>query len=373
MRKAAHKASKSTATYPKLELPIVPPFPPMEAKRVEEIPDGDQWIYEPKWDGFRALVFRDGDEVVMQSKAGQPLSRYFPELVEAFRALDADKFVIDGEITITVGGRLSFDDLLLRLHPAESRVKRLAEEIPAQFFAFDLLVEPARGGSKLITDLSLTKRREQLEKFFGKYGESDRLRISPSTDDKGVAEGWFRDFGAAGLDGVMAKLIDEPYHSGDRDGMVKYKNMKEADCVVAGIRYQEGTKQVAVLQLGLYDEDGLLQHVGNSSAFKASERKDVSEKVAPLVGKGGFSGDMMGGPSRWNQGKTSTSDPVPVEPKLVCEVRYDYFTQGRFRHGAKFLRWRPDKDPKSCTMDQVLPAVKGKAAKVEKLSGAKKK
>lgn len=340
----------------------------MEAKRVESIPEGEQWVYEPKWDGFRALVFRDGDEVVMQSKSGQPLSRYFPELVDAFLELKAKRFVLDGEITITVGGRLSFDDLLLRLHPAESRVKKLAEEIPAQFFAFDLLVEPSRDGIRALIEEPLAYRREQLEKFFAKFGESERLRLSPATDDRSVAEGWFRDFGAAGLDGVMAKLRDEPYHSGDREGMQKYKHLKEADCVVGGFRYSAGTKNVAVLQLGLYDEEGLLQHVGNTSAFKAAERRALHDVLAPLAGRGGFSGEMMGGPSRWNQGKTNTSDPIPVEPALVCEVRYDYFTQGRFRHGAKFLRWRPDKDPKSCTMDQVVPAKKKRVTKVEKLT-----
>ena len=352
--------------FPKLDVPFELPYPPMEAKRVEKIPTGDEWQYEPKWDGFRALVFRDGDDVVLQSKSGQPLSRYFPELVEAFRELKSKQFVLDGEITIEVDGRLSFDDLLLRLHPAESRVKKLSKEIPARFFAFDLLYEPARGGGKALTDETLTTRRERLEKFFEREGKHPSILISPATTDVDVAKKWFRDFGPIGLDGLMAKLVDEPYHSGDRNGMVKIKNFKDADCVVAGFRYSEGTKEIAVLQLGLYDDDGLLHHVGNTSAFTAAQRKELKNMIEPLAGGEGFSGRAMGGPSRWSRG-TNTSDPIPVKPELVCEVRYDYFTQGRFRHGAKFLRWRPDKDPKSCTFDQVRPTVGKKSGKALKL------
>jgi ATP-dependent DNA ligase len=347
--------------FPELDLPFELPYPPKEAKRVEKIPMGDRWQYEPKWDGFRAIVFRDGDTVVLQSKSGQPLTRYFPELVTAFLKLKIKQFVLDGEITIEAGGRLSFDDLLLRLHPAESRVKKLAAEIPSRFFAFDLLYESSRGKGKLLTGEALADRRERLEKFFEREGENETIRLSPATRDAALAKQWFEDFGPVGLDGVMAKLVDEKYHSGDRDGMVKVKNLKEADCVVAGFRYSEGTKDIAVLQLGLYDDDGLLQHVGNTSAFTAAERKGLNKLVEPLAGGEGFSGRTMGGPSRWSRG-TSTTEPIPVEPKLVCEVRYDYFTQGRFRHGAKFLRWRPDKDPRSCSMDQVLPA-KGRKQK----------
>lgn len=351
------RAAKSTASFPKLDLPLNAPYPPMEAKRVEEVPKGEQWQYEPKWDGFRALVFRQGDDVVIQSKSGQPLGRYFPEVVEAFRKLKTKAFVIDGEIVIVAGGRLSFDDLLLRLHPAESRVKKLSEEIPAQFFAFDLLYDTVRGKGKLLNELPLEKRREALEAFFERNGESETIRLSPATRDQKIAEQWFEKFGPIGLDGVMAKLAGEPYHSGDRDGMVKVKHLKDADCVVAGFRYAEGTKEIAVLQLGLYDDDGLLHHVGNTSAFTAAERRTLRKIVEPLAGGEGFSGREMGGPSRWSRG-TNTSDPIPMKAELVCEVRYDYFTQGRFRHGAKFLRWRPDKAPEQCTFEQVEPPKK---------------
>jgi ATP-dependent DNA ligase len=352
---ATSRAAKSTAVFPKLELPLKIPYPPMEAKRVEQIPAGDGWQFEPKWDGFRALVFKRDDQVVMQSKAGQPLDRYFPELVEAFRSMKSKAFILDGEIVIVSGGRLSFDDLLLRLHPAASRVKKLAEESPAQFFAFDLLFEEMRGKEKLYVDEPLLTRREKIEAFFARNGESESIRLSPATRERKIADDWFEKFGPIGLDGVMAKLVDEPYHSGDRNGMVKVKHMKEADCVIGGFRYLENSKRIGVLQLGLYDDDGLLHHVGNSSAFTEKERKELSAKIEPLAGGKGFDGREMGGPSRWSRG-TNTSEPIPVDPILVCEVRYDYFTQGRFRHGAKFLRWRPDKAPESCTFEQVRPA-----------------
>ena len=352
--------------FPELSLPFELPFPPMEAKRVEKIPSGDQWQYEPKWDGFRCLVFRDDDVIALQSKSGQPLARYFPELVEAFRTVKAKRFVLDGEIVISKEGRLSFDDLLLRLHPAESRVRKLAAESPAQFFAFDLLFEGQRGGGKSIAPEPLRERREALEQFFDSQVTSESLQLSPATTDLKLAKKWFSDFGALGLDGVMAKLLDEPYHSGDRHGMQKVKHMKEADCVVAGFRYHDNTKEIAVLQLGLYDEDGKLHHVGNTSAFTAKERKTLNAIIEPLAGGEGFSGRQMGGPSRWNRGK-KTTEPIPIEPRLVCEVRYDDFTQGRFRHGAKLLRWRPDKDPKECTFDQVRPPKKRGATSVERI------
>ena len=319
----------------------------MEAKRLDAVPTGDKWQFEPKWDGFRAIVFRDGAEVVIQSKAGQPLSRYFPEIVEALLSLKIKQFVLDGEIVIPVGGRLSFDDLLLRIHPADSRVRKLAEATPAQFYGFDILVFRKR----LLKDLPIEKRREHLEKFFAAAGSHELIRLSPATTDRKIALQWFDKFGALGLDGVMAKRLGEPYHSGDREGMVKVKHLKTADCVVGGFRYGEGTKTVGSLLLGLYDDEGRLVHVGHTSSIKAAERKELTRQLEALKSENAFEVRVPGGPSRWASGKSG--DWVAVKPKLVCEVEFDYFSQGRFRHGSKFLRWRPDKKPKQCTMEQV--------------------
>jgi ATP-dependent DNA ligase len=320
----------------------------MEATRLEAIPPGDQWLFEPKWDGFRAMVFRDGGQVVVQSKKGQPLERYFPELVDAFLKLKAKRFVLDGEIVIPVGGRLSFDDLLLRIHPAESRVRKLAEESPANYFAFDLLY--AKG--KDITGLPIEKRRDRLEEFFDSVPRGSLINLSPATTDRRIARHWFEKFGAAGLDGIMAKRLGEPYHSGDRDGMVKVKHLKTADCVVGGYRYGEGTKTAGSLLLGLYDDDGRLVHIGHTSSMARADRRDLTKQLESLRDDNPFQGRVPGGPNRWAGGKSSEWEPV--RPELVCEVEYDYFSQGRFRHGSKFLRWRPDKDPHSCTMDQVV-------------------
>lgn len=322
------------------------PYAPMEAKRVDRIPDGDEWQFEPKWDGFRAIVFRERDKVYIQSKAGQPLARYFPDVVEAFLALQQKQFVIDGEIVIPVGGRPSFDDLLLRIHPAESRVRKLAEETPAHFFGFDLL-----HWKKDLTKLPIEKRRAQLEKFFESIDEGALVKLSPATNDRKLAKEWFSLYAKLGLDGIMAKRLGEPYHSGDRDGMVKVKHLETADCVVGGFRYGEGTKAVGSLLLGLYDEEVRLVHVGHTSSIKAADKSDLTKRLESLRGKNPFEVRVPGGPSRWASGKSG--DWEPVKPKLVCEVEYDYFSQGRFRHGSKFLRWRPEKKPKQCGMEQV--------------------
>jgi len=324
----------------------------MEAKRVEAIPSGGRWQYEPKWDGFRAIVFRHDDELYIQSKAGQPLARYFPELVEAFLALDQKTFVLDGEIVISIAGSLSFDDLQLRLHPAKSRVDKLSRETPSQYFAFDLLYRPVAGlRGKVIHDLPLQDRREELEKFFESIPAVSSIKLSPATIERSAAVEWFENYGSMGLDGIIAKLLDEPYHSGDRDGMVKVKHMKEADCVVGGFRYGTGSKDISTLLLGLYDDEGVLHHIGHCSSLNEKDRKEVTRKLLPLAGRGGFTGSAPGGPSRWSTERSG--EWTPVEPTLVCEVRYDYYSQGRFRHGSKFLRWRPDKDPASCTYEQV--------------------
>lgn len=331
-----------------MTLPIHPPYAPMEARRVDKIPEGDHWQFEPKWDGFRAVVFREGDDVAIQSKAGQPLARYFPELVDAFRALKPKEFVIDGEMVIPVGGHLSFDDLLLRIHPAASRIKKLAAETPAHYFAFDLLY-----WKRDLTQQPIEKRREQLEKFFESIDEGSLIRLSPATTERKLARDWFSKYSGLGLDGVMAKRLGEPYHSGDRDGMVKVKHLKTADCVVGGFRYGEGTKTVGSLLLGLHDDAGRLVYIGHTSSIKKADRQELTTKLEALHGSNPFEVRVPGGPSRWATEKSGEWEPV--KPKLVCEVEYDYFSQGRFRHGSKFLRWRPDKAPKQCTMDQVLP------------------
>ncbi len=345
------QSNRAPAVYPELDLPLIPPLPPMESERVESVPAGDQWLYEPKWDGFRAIIFRDGDTVAIQSKAGQPLGRYFPEIVEAALSITSQKYVIDGEIVIPLGGRISFDDLLLRLHPAASRVKKLAAESPAQFYAFDLLAESTKSEVTSLLDSPLRERRKKLESFFDSIDARSAFRLSPATVDHGIATDWFENFGDMGLDGVMAKLLDERYHSGDRKAMVKVKHMLTADCVVAGFRYLAKAKEIGALLLGLYDDQGILHHVGNASAFTAAERKEVGSIVEPLAGGEGFSGRSPGGPSRWS--KNGAGEFTPVAPTLVGEFRYDYFNQGRFRHGTKLLRWRPDKAPKQCTFAQV--------------------
>jgi ATP-dependent DNA ligase len=337
----------TTHGFPKLELPITPPYPPMEAKRVDKIPSGDGWQFEPKWDGFRAIIFRSGGDVVVQSKSGQPLGRYFPEVVEAMLELRQKEFVLDGEIVVPVGGRLSFDHLLQRIHPAESRIRKLAAETPAHYFAFDLLVI---NGSSLV-DKPIETRRDRLERFFVSVPEGSLIRLSPATTDRKLADDWFDKFGSAGLDGVMAKRIGEPYHSGDRDGMVKVKHLKSADCVVGGFRYLEGTREVGSLLLGLYDDEGRLVHIGHSSSIRKDDRAALTKRLEALAGENPFEVRVPGGPSRWATEKSGEWEPV--RPELVCEVEYDYFSQGRFRHGSKFLRWRPDKKPKQCTMDQV--------------------
>jgi ATP-dependent DNA ligase len=330
-----------------MSLPIYPPFAPMEALSVEAIPEGAEWQYEPKWDGFRCIVFREGSDVQLQSKAGQPLARYFPEIVEALRALKPKQFVLDGELVIVAGDKLSFDDLLLRLHPAESRVRKLAAATPATFIIFDLLVD-GRGKSRV--EKPLRERRPVLEAFVKKHFEDPTLRLSPATRDIVEARRWLHTGGGT-LDGVIAKRIDVPYASGGRDAMQKIKLLRTADCVVGGFRYAEKKDYVGSLLLGLYDDAGLLHHVGFCSGIKAADREALTKKLEKLIGPPGFTGRAPGGPSRWAT-KRST-EWQPLKSKLVCEVEFDHVSGGRFRHGTRFLRWRPDKDVSQCTMDQM--------------------
>jgi ATP-dependent DNA ligase len=320
----------------------------MEALLVEKIPKGDHWQYEPKWDGFRCLVFRDGEKVELQSKSGQPLARYFPEVVENLRRLKPRQFVLDGEIVIPVGKDLSFDDLLQRIHPAESRVRKLAKEFPATLIVFDLLVDEK---GRPLTGAPLSARRGKLEAFASRhFGKNPAIVLSPATTDAAAAKKWLAGVGLT-LDGIVAKRLDLPYRSGDRTGMQKIKLMRTADCVVGGFRYGTGSKTVGSLLLGLYDGEGLLDHVGFCSSLTAAQKNELTPRLEKLIEPPGFTGRAPGGPSRWSTERSAEWEPL--KPSLVVEVRYDHFSQGRFRHGTKFLRFRPDKLPKQCTLDQV--------------------
>jgi ATP-dependent DNA ligase len=320
----------------------------MEAAQVAEPPAGPEWQYEPKWDGFRCLAFRTGDDVYLQSKSGKPLARYFPDIADALRSLRASRFVLDGEIVIPVSGRLSFDDLLMRIHPAQSRVRTLAEAHPAMLVLFDLLVDPS---GKSLAQEPLSFRRPALESFARRFLARNRsIRLSPATTSLARAQRWFRAAGG-NLDGIIAKRLDLPYRSGERDGMVKIKHHRTADCVVGGFRYAAAARVVGSLLLGLYDARGRLNHVGFTSGLSIAERARVTALLEPLRAPSSFTGRSPGGPSRWS---TRESDEwQAVRPRPVVEVQYDHFTGGRFRHGTRLLRWRPDKRPRDCTEDQV--------------------
>lgn len=331
-----------------MTLPLKQPYAPMEARSVPELPAGPDWQYEPKWDGFRCIAFRDGSKVKLQSKSGQPLERYFPEVVEALLAVKAKSFVLDGEIVVPMDGSFSFDELLMRIHPAESRVKKLAKEHPATLIVFDLLVDDR---AKAITDLPLLKRRARLDAFAKKYlARKKSFVLSPQTRDVAVAKGWLNEKNVR-LDGVIAKRADLPYQTGNRDGMLKIKRKRTADCVVGGFRYAAEGKVVGSLLLGLYDDEGLLHHVGFTSSMSAAEKPRLTKKLEGLVKPPGFTGRAPGGPSRWSTERSA--EWKPLKPGLVVEVQYDHFTGGRFRHGTKLLRWRPDKKPQQCKFDQI--------------------
>jgi ATP-dependent DNA ligase len=331
-----------------MALALRPPFPPMEARSVDEIPTGSEWQYEPKWDGFRCLVFRTGGKVELQSKSGQPLTRYFPELVEAALAVKATSFVLDGEVVIPSDGVFSFDALLQRIHPAQSRVRKLAVETPALLIVFDFLVGT---DAKALIDRPLRERRNELEAFARSYLRgAKRIRLSPATTKLSEAKRWLKDVGAT-LDGIIAKRCDLEYRSGDRSGMQKIKNYRSADCVVGGFRYNEGKPVVGSLLLGLYDSKGLLHHVGFTSTIKREAKPALTRKLEKLVAAPGFTGNAPGGPSRWSTKRSG--EWKPLKPTLVVEVCYDHFSGERFRHGTKLLRWRPDKSPRQCKLEQV--------------------
>lgn len=328
--------------------PFQPPIPPMEALSVAEIPEETGWQYEPKWDGFRCLAFRDGDDVYLQSKGEKPLGRYFPELVQAVRGVKASRFVLDGEIAVPIEGRFDFDQLLQRIHPAESRIRKLSQEAPALYIVFDLLADAC--GRSLI-ELPLAERRPLLEAFArASFRRGGSLKLSPATVKLAQARRWFRKVGG-NLDGVIAKRLESPYLPGDRSTMVKVKRIRSAECVVGGFRYGSHSRQVGSLLLGLYDDDGLLNHVGFTSNIAAKERSALTKKLERLIQRPGFTGRAPGGPSRWSTERSGEWEPIA--PRLVVEVAYDHFSAGRFRHGTTFLRWRPDKDPRQCTMAQI--------------------
>ena len=324
---------------------ITPALPaaPMEAKLVDALPDGAGWQFEPKWDGFRALVRRDGDTVEVVSKSGRPLGRYFPEIVAMLRALDEAHFIVDGELVVAFDGTLSFDALQARLHPAESRVRKLAEETPAQLVLFDILF--GAGGD--LAAKPLAERRTALEHFHRAHGHA-QLALSPCTCERARALAWLEQTGGA-LDGVVAKRTDSPYRPGER-AMLKVKARRSADCVVGGLRRGDDGDVVSLL-LGLYDDAGKLNHVGFLASLDDARRAEIEERVAPLAGGTGFTGKAPGGPSRWCGGKERAW--TPLTPALVVEVLYDQVTGARFRHGTRFLRWRPDKRPDQCRMEQL--------------------
>jgi ATP-dependent DNA ligase len=317
---------------------------PMEAKLVDALPTEDGWQFEPKWDGFRAIASRLNGQVELRSKSGKSLARYFPEIVAALMGTAADDYVLDGELILPLGGVLSFDALQARLHPAESRIRRLSNETPAQLMLFDCL---ALDGDVLI-DRPLNERRAALERFHVRDGTATLL-LSPQAPDLVGAQAWLAASGGA-LDGVIAKPLDQEYRPGER-AMLKVKQHRTADCVVGGFRRAKDGSLVASLLLGLYDDAELLNHVGFTSALAKQDRAELTERLEALIAPPGFTGKAPGGPSRWNDGKES--EWFPVKPELVVEVTYDQVTSARFRHGTGLVRWRPDKAPQQCRMEQL--------------------
>ena len=310
----------------------------MEAELVSELPDGDGWQYEPKWDGFRGILENDGGELALWSRKERPLLRYFPELRPLGELLPPHS-ALDGEIVIARDGVLDFDSMQMRLHPAESRVQRLAKEIPAEFIAFDVLLWKG----KPVHEQPLRKRRAELERL------AKGFRLSPATSDPAVASEWLDTFEAAGLDGVIAKRLDEPYRPGSREAVTKVKPYKTADAVVIGLRWKNKPDKIATLLLGLYRDDGGLDYVG-SAAVAASKHDQIAEQLIPLIDQ--KSDRRFSEPNRWGTGEL---EEQAVKPKLVAEVRYDKVQGNRFRHGTRFLRFRDDKGPKDCTWRELRP------------------
>jgi len=352
-----------------MALPLSPPIKPQLARSRTSLPEGEGWAYEPKWDGFRAIVFRDGDEVELGSRSGKPLTRYFPEVVAALREQVPPRCVLDGEIVIARDGRLDFDALLERIHPADSRVRHLAEVTPASFVAFDLLALDS-------ASLMEAPQRDRREALTLALRDADApVFVTIASDDLAVAQDWFDRFEGAGLDGVVAKPQDLPYGPGART-MVKVKHERTADCVVAGLRLHKSGPVVGSLLLGLHDADGRLQHVGVCASFPMARRKALMDELEPLRMESAqghpwqewgseeaqAADRLPGGPSRWT-GKKDLSW-VPLRPERVVEVAYDHMQGDRFRHTAQFRRWRQDREPDSCTYAQLEEPVRYDLAEV---------
>jgi ATP-dependent DNA ligase len=351
-----------------MKLPFEPPLEPMLAKAIGEIPEGPGWLFEPKWDGFRAIVFRDGDEVYIQSRDLKPLNRYFPELEAPLRASLPQRCVVDGEIVIAGPDGLAFESLLLRIHPAASRVAMLAAESPASFVAWDLLALDDRD----LRGEPQATRRQMLETALGSAGGDPSVHLTPATHDAAIARDWFARFEGAGLDGVIAKPMDAPYQPGKR-AMLKIKHLRTADCVVAGFRWHKvGVGTVGSLLLGLYDDAGTLNHVGITATFTMERRRELAKELEPLR-ENAMEGHpwaswaewaaeheergqrVPGATSRWNRGRDLSWEPLRLE--RVVEVAYDHLQGDRFRHGTTFQRWRPDKQPSDCRYDQLEETV----------------
>ena len=315
---------------------------PMEARSRPELPAGDGWWFEPKWDGFRCLAFKAKGRVELLAKSGKSLARFFPEVVERLERLEAESFILDGELLAQAGDRYAFEALQQRLHPAESRIRRLATETPATFVLFDMLAD-ADGD---LRNRPHRERHARLDAFVGRFGEP-RLTLSPGTDDPALAQDWLDD---GKLEGVVAKRRDGPYLEGER-AMVKVKRLRSADCVVGGFRYASKGGRVGSLLLGLYDDEGLLNHVGFTSAFAGIDRDELTRRLEGLRGGPGFTGRAPGGPSRWSTERSGAYEPLRAE--LVVEVGFDHVSDQRFRHGTKLLRFRPDKAPAQCRMEQL--------------------
>jgi ATP-dependent DNA ligase len=340
-------------------LPFAPPLSPMLAKAADTLPTGDGWLYEPKWDGFRCVVFRDGDQVELTSRNERPFTRYFPDMLDPLRACLVERCVVDGELVVPGATGLEFDALQQRIHPAESRVRRLAAETPAAFIAFDLLALEDRD----LRDVPLAERRALLREA---VQTGPAVHLGPSTTDVELASTWFDRFEGAGLDGIVAKRLDGTYTPGERT-MVKVKHQRTADCAVAGFRWHKDGVGIGSLLLGLHDDQGVLHHVGVCGSFTASYRRELVDEIAPLregaledhpwrewadaMAHAVAAGRMPGGPSRWNAQKDMSWEPLRIE--RVAEVEFTQLTNGRFRHNAHFLRWRPDRTPESCTYDQL--------------------
>ena len=338
--------------FPSLKLPIAPPLTPMEAVPSDRLPTGAGWLYEPRWDGFRCVVFRDARVVVLQSKQGEPLTRYFPELVMAVASLPAERFVLDGEIAVIGGdGRLSYADLEERIHPSARRVAQLSGRTPATFLATELLAE----NDKSYLDDPLAARRKRLERFFAGVDVAG-VHLSPATTRRTQATDWLKQLGDAGLDGLVARRADEAY-SGGKGAAVWYRPRRTAQCVVGGLRRASDGKDIASLLLGLHDEEGLLQFVGGTATLPPDARRGLDTLVDPLAEAPGFTGRSPASESR--AGHVKTRDWEPLRPVLVCEVEYDHFTGDHFRHPPTFLRWLPRANPRVASFDQVRPASTG--------------